>query len=293
MAFTFLACPRIKAWSSAGHEVIAAIAWRDLPAKTKSKAFEILKSHPDFEKWKASFQSNSDNVDLAAFVFMRASTWPDTIRRRENKYDHPEWHYVDWPLHRPDFPVGPEPDPTNNVLFGIAESEKFLSDPQASPDERAAHLSWLLHLCGDIAQPLHCVSWFDDTYVNGDKGGNDAWVKPASRGIKLHSLWDGLLGTSGRAQQHMNEAVRIMAEYSRRSLRELKKHKSPKDWSLEGRTLAIDKAYLHGDLQRARGTDNAPPLPDGYTKDAKTLAEIQAAKAGYRLSDEIKKLTKK
>jgi hypothetical protein len=290
---TFLPSLPADAWSSAGHEVIAAIAWRELPTKTKSKAFDILKAHPDFEKWKASFQPDSGNVDLAAFVFMRASTWPDTIRRRGNDYDHPEWHYVDWALRPPAFALSPEPNPTNNILFGIAQSGKVVSDPTAAPETRAAHLSWLLHLCGDIAQPMHCASFFDDTSINGDKGGNDCYVKPASRGIRLHSFWDGLLGTSGRAQQHMNEAVRISTEHSRRSLRELKKHKTPKDWSLEGRTLAIEKVYLRGELHRAATADTAPPLPDGYTIEAKTLAETQAAKAGYRLADEIKRLTRK
>jgi hypothetical protein len=293
LALTSVPSLPVCAWSSAGHEAIAALAWRDLPAKTKSKVFDVLKAHPDFEKWRTSFEPDSGRVDLPAFVFMRASTWPDTIRRRENKYDHPEWHYVDWPLHPPSFELGSEPEPTNNVLFGIAQSERVLADPQSSPEERAAHLSWLLHLCGDIAQPMHCASFFDDIWPNGDKGGNDCYVKPASRGIRLHSLWDGLLGTSGRAQQHMDEAVRISSEHSRRSLRELKKHKAPKDWSLEGRTLAIDKVYLRGELRRARNADNAPSLADGYTRTAKSIAEEQAAKAGYRLADEIKKLTKK
>jgi hypothetical protein len=31
-----------------------------------------------------------------------------------------------------------------------------------------------------------------------------------------------------------------------------------------------------------------PALPDGYTKNMKTIAEKQAALAGYRLADEIR-----
>ena len=278
----------VFAWSSAGHEVIAAIAWRELPAKTKNKTFEILKAHPDFAKWRDSFQGGSDAVDLPAFVFIRASTWPDTIRRRQNPYDHPNWHYVDWPLHAPSYRLGNEPDPTNNVLYGIAQSQKVLANSKASPEDRAAHLSWILHLCGDIAQPLHCVSLFNDAYPEGDKGGNEFFVKPAGRGIRLHSLWDGLLGTSGKAQQHFNEAVRIATEHPRKSLRELKKHKTPREWSLEGRTLAIEKVYLRGKLRGGTSSETAAPLPEGYTKEAKEIAEQQAAKAGYRLADQLR-----
>ena len=68
---------------------------------------------------------------------------------------------------------------------------------------------------------------------------------------------------------------------------ELKKDTTPKSWSLEGRELAIEKAYLHGELKGGDNSKTAPPLPDGYTKEAKTTAEKQAALAGYRLSDEI------
>jgi hypothetical protein len=87
--------PNAKAWSGAGHQVIAAEAYRQLPPALKTKVTEILKAHPDYEKWKESFTGDSANLDLPAFIFIRSSTWPDEIRRRGNQYDHPHWHYVD------------------------------------------------------------------------------------------------------------------------------------------------------------------------------------------------------
>src|SRR5204863_2163125 len=88
--FCFLALQlNVWAWSGAGHQVIAAEAYRELSPALKSKVSETLKSHPDYEKWKESFTSESPNLDLATFIFMRSSTWPDEIRRRGNKYDHP------------------------------------------------------------------------------------------------------------------------------------------------------------------------------------------------------------
>jgi hypothetical protein len=44
---------------------------------------EILKSHPDYEKWKDSFASESANLDLPTFIFIRSSTWADEIRRAD------------------------------------------------------------------------------------------------------------------------------------------------------------------------------------------------------------------
>jgi hypothetical protein len=279
------------AWSSAGHMVIAAEAWRELPPDTRAKVAELLKSHPDYTKWESSFIGESSALQLPEFVFMRANTWPDEIRRRGNQYDHPHWHYVDYPLKPPSFRMEPEPAPTDDALYGIKQCEKALSGTKASAQERAIYLSWLIHLIGDLHQPLHCASLLNDTYPTGDKGGNDFYVMPGTKGIKLHSLWDGLLGTSGKPQSHINYAVEITNGHPRKSLKELRT-KKPKGWSLEGRSLAIEKVYLHGELKGSASEDTAPSLPEGYTKTAKAVADKQAALAGYRLADEIGKCLK-
>lgn len=70
LAVLFIA-QNTQAWSGAGHQVIAAEASRQLSPALKQKATEILKVHPDYEKWEKSFTSESANLDLPAFVFMR------------------------------------------------------------------------------------------------------------------------------------------------------------------------------------------------------------------------------
>ena len=74
--------PNAQAWSGAGHQVIAAEAYRQLPPPLQEKVTEILKAHPNYEKWEKSITSESANLDLPAFIFIRSSTWPDEIRRR-------------------------------------------------------------------------------------------------------------------------------------------------------------------------------------------------------------------
>ena len=113
----------------------------------------------------------------------------------------------------------------------------------------------------------------NETYPSGDKGGNEFYVKPAAQGIKLHAFWDGLLGTSGKARTHLNYAVQIQTEHPRKSLKELRRARTAKKWSLEGRSLAIEKAYLRGELKGGTSADKPPDLPEGYTKAAKVVAE--------------------
>lgn len=279
------------AWGSAGHQVIAAEAWRQLSPVLKAEAIEVLKTHPDYAKWQSAYHTNA-SFDIFAYVFMRSSAWPDEIRRAGNKYDHPNWHFIDYPLRPPGFAFEPGPKPEDDVLYGVAQCEKVLSDTNANSELRAASLSFLVHLVGDMHQPLHCASLFTAVYPNGDKGGNDFYVMPGQRGVRLHGIWDGLLSTSANPRTQWNYATEIDAKYSRTSLPELASHTTPKEWSLESRELAIEKAYLRGELKGAKDAADAPKLPADYTKEAKSVAEKQGALAGYRLADEITKYLK-
>jgi hypothetical protein len=280
-------CWRAEAWSGAGHQVVAAIAYRQLSGSDQRKVSAILKAHPEYSRWKKNYRSEDNHLDLETYVFMRASTWPDEIRRRDDPNNHPHWHYIDYPLKPRKFPLEPAPAPDDDALFAIGRSEEILGAKKTSDEDRAIYVSWLIHLVGDLHQPLHCSSLITPEHPNGDKGGNELYVKPGEAGISLHSFWDGLLGTSGKASTHWNRALSIAAEHPRKSLGELKRATTPRDWSLEGRSLAIDKAYLHGKLKTGDDRDSAKPLSERYIKNAKAAAEKQAALAGCRLADEL------
>ena len=205
-------CFSALAWSGEGHMVIAGIAYKELSPETKSKVNAALKAHPDYQKWTNTFAGDMAGMDMETYVFLRASTWPDEIRRKSSTYDHPKWHYIDYPLRAPKFAMQEPDENGDDILFGLKESQKIVEDTQASAESRAAHLSWLEHLVGDIHQPLHCASYFSKEFPKGDKGGNSFYVKPATATVKLHSLWDGLLGTRNEPRTALNEATRLRAD---------------------------------------------------------------------------------
>jgi hypothetical protein len=291
LAVLFVSRCNSLAWSSPGHMVIAAIAYRELSANEKINVNELLKHHPNYEQWKAIYIASNSDFDFDTFIFMRASIWPDEIRRRGNPYDHPEWHYIDYPLESPMFLVKPSPAPTNDILYGINQSEGILKNTNNSPEIRAAYLSWLIHLTGDIHQPLHCATLVNQDYPApvGDKGGNNFFVRPAEAPVNLHSIWDKALGATVNIRLQFNYATEICAEHSRADFSQLSEHKTAESWSIESRAIAIEDGYLRGKLNGSKEAVNAPPLPDGYLKQMKAIAGQQAALAGYRLADEIKK----
>ena len=52
-------------------------------------------------------------------------------------------------------------------------------------------LRFLIHLIGDIHQPLHNTSLVNSQFPKGDKGGNLFLIKTRLKSVKdLHTFWD-------------------------------------------------------------------------------------------------------
>lgn len=58
--------------------------------------------------------------------------------------------------------------------------------------ERALFARYVVHLAGDIHQPLHSVALFNLTYPKGDIGGNllKITLKNGTNNSNFHSYWD-------------------------------------------------------------------------------------------------------
>ena len=275
------------AWGPAGHMAIAIIAYQQLPPDIQQRCVAILQAHPNIEKWKEKSAGDSP-ADAAMYTFAKAATWPDEIRRGNSPYDHPGWHYIDYPLEPPNYPFIPGLAPEDNIIFGLSASEKTVRDPAATPEQRAAALSWIIHLVGDIHQPLHAAELVTSTYPlpEGDRGGNKFYVSVGGNSINLHAFWDRLPGQFYSPPFAANAAGKLERDFPRSALPELAKPGGAVQWSLESRALAIDKAYLRGKLI---GTADPkilpPPLPPDYLKESKEIADRRLALAGYRLAD--------
>jgi hypothetical protein len=47
-----------------------------------------------------------------------------------------------------------------NILTALAENESVVKSSSSDPERKAIALAWLLHLVGDIHQPLHTAQQF-------------------------------------------------------------------------------------------------------------------------------------
>ena len=131
------------------------------------------------------------------------STFPSSLQASQKTSNH-------WP-HDPD-----------NILSALAENQRRVKS-QVSADQRAIALAWLLHLVGDVHQPLHTVQLFTREYPHGDRGGNEVCVRlaPGRAPLDLHRLWDGLITSTNNVGRLRNIATELLSKFSRVGLREL------------------------------------------------------------------------
>lgn len=147
------------AWDVIGHRVVGEVASRYLDPGIKKKIHELLQGRSLAE----------------------VSTWADEIKS-EKQWDHAgPWHYVN---------VAPgksyetsKKSAKGDIVSSILRFQAVLARPSAKPAEKEEAIKFLVHLVGDIHQPLH-------SGYEHDKGGNEVKVSWFQESSNLHRVWD-------------------------------------------------------------------------------------------------------
>jgi S1/P1 Nuclease len=294
-------------WINTGHKVVALIAWEDLTPKAKAAVTQILKGHPLYEKdMLTDLPEGSTADETAQYAFASSAVWPDLVRGQNHPmhaaYNHPTWHYIDLPFDdgSPPVPDKETGDGPHNIVEALTQCTAELKDPKAAADKRAIDLCWVVHLVGDIHQPLHAASMYSKQFPKGDQGGNAEVLLrdppyPDSQ-AKLHLIWDSLPGDykSEFMDLYIAEGARSDPQFSRSKMKDLLSKTDFMAWAKESNALAIEDAYLNGKLEvgmapKGRGaggsSEKTPGVPPGYMEKAEKVAMHQVALAGYRLAD--------
>lgn len=303
---------RAFAWNSTGHMAIALFAWRQLDRSQRQGAHTLLRAHPHYQRYLA--EKRPDDVPEDEWAFLRAATWPDWVREGHEHsnsdlkpYHHANWHYINLPY----VASGEERvyaaatiEPTApNVVTALNEALAVLIARHASAPEQAIRFCWVLHLVGDIHQPLHCASLISRRYPppKGDEGGNLLAITPHKRAESLHSYWDRLLGTNShdRALEQLVNRITSTAEHDGDIIARLRTHTTVQSWADEGFEVAVAFAYDNGRLPMVdfreveRGelpASAVPVLPAGYASTARDVARRQAYLGGQRLTAVVKEI---
>jgi hypothetical protein len=149
-------------WGQTGHRVTGAIAEQYLSPLSQAAMMELL---PNSSLAQASTHADEMRSDPSEF-------WQKTAG---------PWHYVSVPEGKTYVEVG-APD-EGDAVTALEQFTNTLKDPSATTDEKRLALQFIVHIIGDLHQPLHAG--------NGtDRGGNDVKVRFFWQDSNLHRVWD-------------------------------------------------------------------------------------------------------
>ena len=165
LLFTLLTSGFAFPWGQTGHRVVGEIAENHLNDLAKAKINRILEGQ----------------------TLAEVSNWMDDIKSDQNYDAYRSWHWVTIPdgmLYE-----DTEKNDDGDLIFGIEFIIKELKSGELDVDIEAKYLKMLIHLVGDIHQPLHVGK-------GDDRGGNDVKVEWFWNNSNLHRVWDSQMISS-------------------------------------------------------------------------------------------------
>lgn len=305
-------CP---AWNDRGHMTVAYIAYKRLNPTARDRVNALLKLNPFYDRWAAAVPAGTSPVNKDMIIFMLAATWSDEIKGEpgyitdgpnngntptgapdDNKntgYDdmlrHKYRHFIDTAFSTPDGLTLP-PVPTPNAQDSIALFRSVLASTDPDP-KKSYDLSWILHLVGDIHQPLHATTRVTSVLPQGDSGGNLVKLSCAGCPSELHAYWDDLLGVTTKLTAPPPEkglpdpaSIRTIIRAAGRlpaADATAAAISSEAAWAQESFDAAKQTVYP-GLVTNADGSSS---LTSTYKNAAKKLAKERVALAGARLAN--------
>ena len=249
------------AWHEGGHIVVAQIAHDRLSPQARAEADRLIGVLADFAPVRADFVS--------------AAVWLDDVKQVGwNAFDR--WHFIDLPYNAEGLP-NLSPVNSDNAVSAIEHALRTLRDERATDLAKAFSLRVLIHVVGDLHQPLHCVTRYAQASPSGDRGGNDFHLAAEN----LHYFWDeagGLLGELDASSSSSDIAATVadlLIAVPEAALNDWR-NQDPALWAREGYRLAVSVAYV--------GLVQGREPSEGYRIRAQLVAQRRLVKAGYRLA---------
>jgi len=249
LALVLLLIPSsLYAWAREGHEIVAMIAEPRLQPDVRDVVVALLEGT----------------------TFIKAASWADTVRNQQTA----PWHYVSIDIIETEYDAARVCPQDQCVIGQIERFGHVLANADGDVRKRQKALKYLIHLVGDLHQPLNAGE-------NEDHRGNDVPVEFIGETINpysqqpwnLHAVWDsGILEVRDRDARHY--AARLNAWLNSQPAGAFQDG-SVVDWAMESHRIAKEHVYVLPENRR---------LGEAYYRANVPVVDQQLAKAGVRLA---------
>ena len=261
--------PHALAWGPQGHRTVGAIADALLTPQARAQVRWLLAHDRD------RFGNPSGRTTLEA-----VSVWADEISGTAAA--RPAWHYDNVPVCGP-LRLAPACAAGQCASEQLQSELRILADTRSALPLRNAALKWVVHLVGDLHQPLHAAD-------NDDRGGNAVPVALAgvrTRGrLSLHRAWDSEfvhLALPTRSTQQPPADLAPLVREAQQLLGEAGVG-TPDGWVAESNHLARNIAYHYPGFACGAAPGGIVVLDATYVAGATALVHERLLLAGARLA---------
>jgi hypothetical protein len=295
--------PGALAWDDVGHKLTGYIAWERLSPQARDQISKILQNAPEDSDLSVLYPPDSrSEAARQREHFMVAAYWADIVRDRkfavrQKKYHQSNWHYFDsfWSMENGQLKIFEKfAEDGGKAVPKLFEFEKMLGDPAVSDADKAIALAWVLHLSGDIHQPLHCSARVTPEEPKGDQGGNLFLLSPKETPREnqdnLHWFWDSIVKRSVSRKNDEPDAIylagigkKIMKKHPFEKMQSRLRLGKFDDWHKEGLKIAVEEVFSPILIRYQAPSET-------YKKNAIKIAEEQIALAGYRMGEMLNQI---
>lgn len=297
LALTLLAAQQVLAWGDLGHSTVGFIAEKNLTPAAKAMLQDILGVEP-----------------MAV-----SAIWPDQVRADDRFKMFAAYHFFEIPQGYSMATMTPEMFADRDARTIIFQGPDKILEAQTSREEKIIWLRYLIHIVGDIHQPLHVGNGLD----LGANLCSITWKQSSGvlvEGLNLHSFWDDKLVSSIGDDFNLKnppppgtkrwigyaELADILLKDSAGQISMASANQaSQNDWYDESRSYhdlvypdaqpvkdPADRAYCKLIDKKANkiingkfSPDKIPVLDDAYVHKALPIVKKRIVLAGYRLAN--------
>ncbi|CBZ28830.1 p1/s1 nuclease [Leishmania mexicana MHOM/GT/2001/U1103] len=264
-----LCVTEVLGWGCVGHMLLAEIARRQLDIANEEK----------IQKMAAVFSDNGPFPMSPSMV--QAACWADDVKFWR-QYAMSTWHFYAVPYNPENMNIT---DPVNKVNAVTVCLDMVTSLKNSKAPLYLLNFAWvnLVHIFGDLHQPLHTISRYSATYPHGDQGGNAVTVRVGRKTLKLHALWDNICtATPPRYQRPLSYTDLFALSVTADRLLETYTF-SEKLQRLVDVMAIHEESYMFAVNSSYPGVTPGGTLSRAYLDQCKRVAEARLTLGGYRL----------